>query len=144
MSLYNQSHGHAKGGTITPTYRSWAAMHSRCRNPSQASFGNYGARGITVCAEWSSFSTFLAYMGARPLGHTLDRKNNNAGYSKANCHWATRQEQNRNTRASRLDARKAHQIRWLAEMGYPRSHIGRMYGVTKASVNDVVRGRSWA
>lgn len=118
-------------------------MRNRCLNPRQRAFADYGARGITICPEWLTFAGFLADMGERPEGHTLDRKDNNKGYTKDNCRWATRKQQNRNTRVSVLTERKAHQIRWLAEMGYSRNHIGRMYGVTKATVNDVVLGRSW-
>lgn len=72
-------------------------MKARCQNESNAGYANYGGRGITVCPEWESFVVFLADMGRCPEGKTLDRVNNELGYSKSNCRWATRSEQQRNT-----------------------------------------------
>ncbi len=73
----------------------------RCHNPDDKSYSNYGERGITVCERWRADSiNFLLDMGRRPSNaHTLERLDNSQGYSKENCKWATRQEQNCNTRA---------------------------------------------
>jgi hypothetical protein len=90
-------HGH-KSGATTSTYWSWQAMRSRCMNPNSASYKNYGGRGISVCARWDDFANFLADMGERPPGMTLDRANNGAGYDKDNCRWATRNQQRLNSR----------------------------------------------
>lgn len=62
----------------------------------------YGARGITVCPEWSSFERFFSDMGEAPTGKSLDRRDNNLGYSKANCRWATTLQQNQNQRTTRM------------------------------------------
>lgn len=78
------------------TCHAWRGMHNRCGNPNAKAYPRYGGRGITVCAEWASFRKFLADMGEKPEGCSLDRKNNDKGYSKANCRWATDIEQNRN------------------------------------------------
>ena len=96
-----QKHGHARRGTkLTPTYKTWQAMMTRCYNPQVKSFKDYGGRGIKVCDGWHYFENFLAYMGERPDDMTLERKNTHGNYEPGNCRWATRTEQNRNTRAN--------------------------------------------
>jgi hypothetical protein len=96
---FNQrTHGHAAGGKLSRTYTSWAMMRSRCTNPKAPNFDRYGGRGITVCAEWGSFSAFLTDMGERPEGMTLDRKDNDGPYCKENCQWQTVPSQQRNRR----------------------------------------------
>jgi hypothetical protein len=84
------------GMTLSPEYRVWRSMHQRCSNPKHIRYQRYGGRGITVCDRWGSFENFLADMGPRPTGLTLERKNNDQGYSPDNCKWATWSEQNRN------------------------------------------------
>lgn len=79
-----------------PTRQSWYDMKRRCLNKSRPEYVNYGGRGITVCARWMVYKNFLEDMGPRPEGLFLERKNNNLGYYKDNCKWATRQEQNSN------------------------------------------------
>lgn len=73
-------------------------MHSRCGNPGDPSFQWYGARGITVCERWQQFEAFLADMGERPDGRTLDRINPDGNYEPGNCRWATSHEQALNRR----------------------------------------------
>jgi hypothetical protein len=75
-------------------------MIARCTNPEHENFKNYGGRGIKVCDEWrNNFSQFLADMGERPEGKTLDRKDVNGDYCAINCRWSTETEQKANTRA---------------------------------------------
>lgn len=78
----------------TPEYASWSAMNDRC---SSADPG-YGGRGIRACAEWRSFERFLADMGPRPRGATLDRIDVNGNYEPGNCRWASAMTQGRNRR----------------------------------------------
>ena len=94
--------GHLRHGlTASPTYMSWCAMHQRCRNPKNATYRHYGGRGITVCERWATFTNFLADMGVRPHGTSLDRYPNRDGnYEPGNCRWATAKEQRSNRRDS--------------------------------------------
>lgn len=95
-------HGHAGPNTArTRIYKTWAMMKRRCFNTHDPSYLYYGARGITVCDRWCDFRNFLADMGDPPSGE-LERVDNNGNYEKSNCRWATRTQQNRNKRNSRL------------------------------------------
>jgi hypothetical protein len=85
-----------------PAYKVWDSMLQRCRNPRDRSFANYGGRGIGVCERWEKFENFLGDMGEPPPGMTLDRRENDGDYTPENCKWATRSEQMRNTRQSRI------------------------------------------
>ena len=76
-------------------YAVWKNMHSRV-SPTNCNAKNYYQRGIIVCNEWRDFNTFYADMGPRPLGKSIDRVDNDGNYTKANCRWATAEEQNRN------------------------------------------------
>lgn len=105
------THGHTKGpaGTkrLSPTYLSWLAMRSRCSNPKNEKYKLYGGRGIKVCERWmNSFDNFLADMGERPPGRTLDRVKSELGYFKNNCRWASKEEQSTNRDMDKLGWRR--------------------------------------
>lgn len=91
-------------------------MRNRCNNPKAVNYANYGGRGITVCAEWDSFEVFLKDMGRKPSDTTLERIDNNLGYCKANCKWATVAEQNLNQRTRTDNKLQAKNIRELKGM----------------------------
>ena len=91
-------HGHARAHLLTGAYRSWQAMLRRCDWSKHRYFHNYGGRGIRVCERWLVFENFLADMGQRPKGMTLDRIDNDRDYESRNCRWATRKQQRKNQR----------------------------------------------
>lgn len=97
------THGHAsRSKGVSPTYRTWQAMVTRCTNIPVKSYQDYGARGISVWAGWLVFENFLADMGERPSGTSIERIANEKGYGPDNCKWATKIEQARNTRANKF------------------------------------------
>lgn len=90
------------GLSLSREHKSWESMIHRCTNKNAANYAMYGGRGITVCEEWLQFENFYRDMGERPNGHSLDRINNNLGYFKDNCRWASTVEQLNNRRNNHL------------------------------------------
>jgi len=87
------------GLSCIKTYHIWKGIKNRCNNPNNPSYYNYGGRGIKVCERWMKFENFFEDMGEPPTNrHSIDRINNNKGYSKSNCRWTTKDKQVRNTR----------------------------------------------
>ena len=118
------------GGYYFPEYQIWAGMKSRCYNPKNRSFKDYGGRGIKVCERWlNSFEKFYADMGNRPTPkHTLDRKNVNGDYKPSNCRWVTQSEQHNNKRNNNLitfEGKTLTETQWRKRMGLGRNLIRR-------------------
>lgn len=95
-----EEHGYARRGQVSPTYTVWANMKQRCLNPNHPRYEDYGGRGIGVCTRWLDFENFLADMGERPAGLTLERTDNDGDYDPFNCCWATYTQQSNNQRVS--------------------------------------------
>jgi hypothetical protein len=95
----NRAHGHTVGGKRSPTWYSWSKMRERVLNPNHVKYHLYGGRGISIDSRWDSFENFLADMGERPEGRSLDRIDPEGNYGPDNCRWATSLEQRHNRRA---------------------------------------------
>jgi hypothetical protein len=101
-TIHGHSRGHGLNGRFSREYQSWMSMKSRCQNPANKRFHDYGGRGIRVCDEWQSFERFLSDMGERPSEMSIERIKNDLGYFKENCRWATRKEQQNNMRRNHV------------------------------------------
>lgn len=107
-------------------YVIWNGIVHRCTNPNYEGYRNYGARGIKVCDRWLDFQNFLADMGERPAGMSIDRIDNDGDYCPENCRWATQKEQARNTRSIRLIEHRGRTqplSAWCEELGLPTSTL---------------------
>ena len=146
-SLGRKHGASSKGSRLYSTYVSWESMKQRCLNPNNSSYHRYGGRGITICASWiGSFENFLADMGERPPGTSLDRKDNDDGYFSYNCRWASLNQQANNKRTSvRLtkDGETHTVTEWAEHLGIPRSTIQKRMLIRK-DVDDVLSLKSFS
>lgn len=143
MTERKTKHGHGIGGH-SRTYKSWAQMLQRCKNPNTPGWEHYGGRGIRVCDRWSVFANFLADVGVRPDGMTLDRfPNRDGNYEPGNVRWATRTKQARNQTNVKLGPDDVQEILGRIEHGETMASIARRLGVNQSTVGDIKHGRTW-
>lgn len=127
------------------TLESWKKMMTRCYNKNSKDYVNYGARGITVSEDWKNSTNFLNDMKKDwRLGLTLNRIDNNKGYSKENCRWATRLEQNNNTRKNRYITYKGitkSLSEWSRYLGIKRTTLDMRIREYKWTIEKAFEGR---
>jgi hypothetical protein len=118
-------------------YRSWQAMKSRCYNPTDRAYKDYGGRGIEVCDRWRySFENFLEDMGHKPSSkHTLERIDNDWYYEPGNCYWATRREQ-----SCKLTEDYVYNIR---PSTLPASVLAIEYDMAESTIYNIIAYRIW-
>lgn len=126
----SRTHGQKRGGKVSPEYRAWQNMKTRCLDPRNAGYKNYGGRGITVCDRWlNSFEAFLQDMGQKPgPEYSIDRIDNSLSYNPDNCCWATRADQNRNTRRTKMLSFNGETLclaDWAERTGIPAQTLAR-------------------
>ncbi len=134
------------GQTDTPAHVSWYTMRNRCENPNNKDFPRYGAVGIKVCARWSSFENFLADMGERPKGTSIDRYPNPHGdYEPTNCRWATPRQQAQNRRRGAVlvlfKGEETNVSEAARHLGIDRGnlwHASKRYGSYQAAIDHFV------
>ncbi len=127
-STANFRHGHGKlNGRPTVEYSTWLGMKKRCYDKNDQAYKNYGGRGITICDRWiHSFQNFFEDMGPKPIGLTIERKNNALGYCKENCVWDTPVVQANNKRNNiRITCfgKTMNLGQWSAEVGIHRETL---------------------
>lgn len=114
-------HGEGVITSRTVEYMTWMRMLDRTRNPNLDRAEHYVGRGIAVCKRWLKYENFLEDMGRRPSPlHSLDRKNNDLGYTPKNCRWATRREQSCNKSTTRwvvLNGQRKSLTEWCEILG---------------------------
>lgn len=137
--------GDLSGGvTHLSEYMAWRNMLYRCENPNGPGYKDYGGRGIKVCPEWHSFAQFLMDMGMKPgPDYELERIDNDGNYEPGNCRWALKTANMRNRRDVKLNMRKAREIRMLSKKGYSVKKLSEKYGVTRPTIQSVIKGKTW-
>lgn len=125
----------------TRAYSSWANMMARCTNPEHPRYPDWGGRGIAVCDRWKTFGNFLADMGERPVGTSLERKDNGGNYCRDNCVWATPHEQQMNTRAFKLTPAVTAEVKRLRETGLSMRAIGAQLDLHRQTVSRALSGK---
>lgn len=122
----------------TKTYLAWRNMRSRCTSPQNASWANYGGRGITVCETWKdSYDAFFEDMGPSPEGHSLDRIDVNGNYSPENCRWVGWDVQANNKRDNVHLTHNGETMtasQWAKHLGIGRDTLFRRLNVYKMDV----------
>ena len=133
-------HPNHGGRKPSPTYNSWRSMVQRCTNPNHTHYERYKD---LLCEDWLDFNNFLQDMGERFEGTSLDRINNDKGYYKENCRWATAAQQVRNRSYSVMNQSIASEILNLYNKGLRTTEISNLLNISKSNVSNVLHKGYW-
>lgn len=143
MSVTQKTHGASR----TPEYVVWKSMIGRCsENANPKTKKHYHDRGIRVCERWRSFNNFMEDMGARPIGLTIERIDNDGDYEPGNCKWASLTTQARNKTTTKLTEDDVEMIRWAYLFGIPsetQSEIAETFQISQSMVSRIVNSKTW-
>ena len=133
--------------TKQPLRNTWYMMKHRCTNEESNAYEDYGGRGITVCDRWmdpvDGYDNFVADMGPRPEGFTLDRIDYNGNYEPSNCRWADRITQARNTRWSKLTGEDVVEVFKMLDAGMYQREVAAKFGCTYTNIGNIKRSREY-
>jgi hypothetical protein len=153
----NFKHGSA-GNTVTPEYKTWTSVKTRCFNSKSDRYESYGGAGITMCQRWKdSFQAFFEDLGPKPSSkYTVFREDRLGNYScgkcpeclsngwSTNCRWGSREEQNRNRAGGKLNEAKVATIRKMLAKGVSQKEVAKVFGVGMSLVGKIKRRENWA
>jgi hypothetical protein len=139
---HHTKHGLAPRHGRPRAYSSWCNMINRCTNKNWPQYKDWGGRGITIDPRWLDFAVFLADMGERPPGMTLERKDGNGSYCRENCVWATQHQQMMNTRAFKLVPDVVAEIKRLRATGMTLTAIGKLMHLHPDTVSRALSGKT--
>lgn len=145
MSIHQKRKSKTHGLRYHSLYGTWIMMKHRCNNPNNIAYEYYGGRGISVCERWlHSFENFLEDMGEKPSAeHTLDRIDNNKGYSPNNCKWSTKSEQIINSRGSNVNEIIIKRIRILhKDKAITQRKLAKMFGINQSTVSRIINNKN--
>lgn len=127
------------GMTRSIEHEIWLGMRARCNNKNCDAYSRYGGRGIKVCPEWDSFLCFFNDMGKKPEGKDIDRIDNDKGYSKDNCRWASRSENAQNKSDTKLNADAILRIR---SSSLSMKELSSIYKVSTSHICNIINKKA--
>lgn len=148
----NATHGATRGRDRTPTYSSWRSMRERVLSETHHAQERYSGKGVEICDRWihgedglTGFECFLADMGPRPKGHSIDRIDTNGHYEPSNCRWATPALQARNAVDNKMSGLDVGVLRSMAANDNASlAELSVKFGISKQHVWKIKTGRRWA